>query len=155
MVKAPSRLHVAFTVEERAKVDAVAEMHDLDTSTFVRLVLAGAIAQGGGTLTALLTRGQATVPIKKSRLGRNYENEWTFNPDTKEWSWGPWRLHKDEKYRQFNTRAHVSREPKSWWHLYHVDDPSVRVPIAFERVEAVTKAVQMIESKGGINNGQV
>lgn len=152
VAKGHSTFQMSLSKTERERVDAMAETRGLPTSTFVRMIVAGAIARGGGQLDQLLAAGEPVVEANggvHNRHGRNYETEWAKvgNQQYTHKS-GEWSLVKTA--RRGMGRGPGSEDPNNWWHLAHASDPTIMKPLAFTWPEAVKLAVRYIERQADL-----
>lgn len=147
----PSRykgMTVPTTEAEKQRIASAAASRDLDDTTLVRLLVQGALSMGGATFDRLLETGERTglVPVQRRKRKTRYD-EWVKLDE------GLWEL--DGEYRIEKTGAlratriaGVRDDPDRWWQLFHVSNPSNRVPVAFRRIDAFAEAVRLIESGG-------
>lgn len=132
-------LQLPMSLAEREKITNAAAIRDLNDSTFVRLLVAGALAKG--EIDSYLTAGEKLIqgPVKR-RTGRLYKKLWTtVGPMTLEM--GEWTLVK----MTTPSDSKGGDDQSKWWHLTHHDRADLMVPIAFGRDEAMKLAVEMIE----------
>jgi hypothetical protein len=141
-----------MTEEERSRIDAQAAARDLPTSIFLRYVMAGACAKGGGTLDQLLLRGEQLVPGQyQNRTGRYYRGMWEpVEPGVA----GNLRFKSDPVWRLRCPRAYGGKSgggrgdktnKANWWYLCRTDSPYKHYPMAWMKKDAAEAAVHYIE----------
>lgn len=132
---------IIFPNDELARITDQARAHELSTGSFIRVVLAGALLRGGGTLDQIIQMGATVVPQNSLRrpVGSDLKPLWPTVPGhvmRRRFINGGWYIEKDPRTKSLNTRSHASKDEANWWHL--VDETTgQRTPLAFELEEAL------------------
>ena len=128
--------------DERDRISGQAAARNLSDSAFVRLVVAGAISRGGGTLEQLLAAGESQISTTiRQRMSPNYAKLWAWVGE-QQYVRGPWRLYKESPHGV----SRNAEDKKNWWWLTNDNDPTFKRPIAFKKSDAITQASQFIDS---------
>lgn len=151
MASALKRISAPVDDDEFARINEQARSRGLSTSSFVRLVVTGAILRGGGTLDQLLVVGEAAgkVPIK-STIHRDFRNDWrsiTFGVQVAK-SDPSWvlRLPEHRSRRGATSRKLDPSDQSNWWVLTH-PDLAEPVPMGWTIRDAAREATTYIEER--------
>lgn len=143
MSKRLGTLNVLFTLEERAKVSEYAQSLDLDDGVFVRALVLGSL--GKVRMNDYVDAGVRMLPKppQKRAAKIHIEKFWKLVGD-QHYTHGPWVLLKIAP-KNFNRRWHGAKDPSNWYHLFHTEDHSIDVTLAFEREPSMKLAMEYIE----------
>lgn len=141
---------VFFPKPELEKVVQNAELRQLPNSAFVRMIVAGAIAQGGGTLDRLLVAGEKIVSantVVRRRMSYDYRTDWEIAAKGER---GRYRYKKNPswvlyKRPHLGTKGDQKKDPENWWNLYGPNH--VGVPMAFTKSDAMRAASLYIQEQ--------
>lgn len=141
---------VFFPKSELERIVQNAELRSLPNSAFVRMIVAGAIAQGGGTLDRLLVAGEKIVTantVVRRRGGYDYMTDWEIAAKGER---GRYRFKKDPRWVLYkrphlNVKGDNKKDPQNWWKLYGPDH--VGVPMALTRPDAMRVASEYIKER--------
>lgn len=132
------QVHFRVSDAERQRIDEIAEAYGLDSGTFSRLLVIGAMSKG--VVDTLLAVGSKRSDLSVRRRAATTWKDWK--------GCGPGRVERGEWVmikRNPRTDWRQAHDRATWWRLTNSLDSSVDEVLAFSRQEAQTVATAFIE----------